>query len=72
MTSGAWQDGSVDIDGVTIRYRSRGDGPPIVFVHGVWVGGALWDDVADRLGDLRCILPTWPLGAHRDLRPTPT
>jgi pimeloyl-ACP methyl ester carboxylesterase len=75
MTSAAepddasWDSGSVELDGVTVRYRSRGQGPPIVFVHGVWVGGALWDDVAQQLPDHRCILPTWPLGAHRDPAP---
>jgi len=64
-----WEEGTVELDGVTVRYRTRGDGPPIVFVHGVWVGGSLWDDVADRLDGYRCILPTWPLGAHRDPAP---
>lgn len=64
-----WSEASVVLDGATVRYRSRGEGAPIVFVHGVWVGGALWDDVADRLPDHRCILPTWPLGAHRDPAP---
>jgi pimeloyl-ACP methyl ester carboxylesterase len=62
-------EGTVELDGVMVRYRSRGDGPPIVFVHGVWVGGSLWDDVAALLPHHRCILPTWPLGAHRDPAP---
>jgi pimeloyl-ACP methyl ester carboxylesterase len=69
MTQNPWEGGSVDLDGVTVRYRQRGDGHPIVFVHGVWVGGSLWDDVAAHLPDHRCILPTWPLGAHRDPAP---
>jgi pimeloyl-ACP methyl ester carboxylesterase len=35
-------------------------------VHGVYVTGALWDDVVHRLStDHRCIAPTWPFGAHR-------
>jgi pimeloyl-ACP methyl ester carboxylesterase len=34
-------------------------------VHGVYVTGAVWNDVAAELGDgFRCIAPTWPLGAH--------
>jgi pimeloyl-ACP methyl ester carboxylesterase len=66
MTDVAWDEGSVQLDGMSIRYRSRGDGPPIVFVHGVYVGGSLWSAVAERLPNNRCILPTWPLGAHRD------
>ncbi len=59
----------VEIDGATIRYRSIGDGPPIVFVHGVYVGGSLWNEVVDRLEGYRCIVPTWPLGAHADPAP---
>ena len=69
MPDRAWQEGTVELDGVAVRYRASGDGPPIVFVHGVWVGGSLWDDVAERLSGFRCILPTWPLGAHRDPAP---
>jgi pimeloyl-ACP methyl ester carboxylesterase len=50
----------------TIRYRELGEGEPIVFVHGYLVDGRLWDGVAERLADgHRCILPDWPLGAHR-------
>jgi pimeloyl-ACP methyl ester carboxylesterase len=50
----------------TIRYRERGSGEPIVFVHGVLVNGDLWRDVAPRLADrgYRCIVPDWPLGSH--------
>lgn len=62
-------DGSIDLDGATVRYRAHGDGPTVVFVHGVWVGGSVWDDVVDRLDGMRCIVPTWPLGAHSDPAP---
>jgi pimeloyl-ACP methyl ester carboxylesterase len=49
-----------------LRYREVGAGPPILFVHGLLVDGALWDPVAERLAsDFRCILPDWPLGSHR-------
>ncbi len=41
----------------------------MVFVHGVYVGGALWDELVGRLDGMRCIVPTWPLGAHRDPAP---
>ncbi|EUA30733.1 alpha/beta hydrolase family protein [Mycobacterium xenopi 4042] len=38
----------------------------MVFVHGVYVTGTLWDDVTHRLSDrYRCIAPTWPFGAQR-------
>ena len=47
-----------------------GNGPPVVFLHGVLMNGTLWNDVVDRLCDrYRCIVPELPLGAHR--RPMP-
>jgi pimeloyl-ACP methyl ester carboxylesterase len=49
-----------------IRYRERGEGKPIVFVHGYLVDGRLWDGTAERLSvQHRCITPDWPLGAHQ-------
>lgn len=60
---------TVDLDGATIRYRVTGDGPTVVFVHGVWVAGPVWDDVVERLDGMRCVVPTWPLGAHADPAP---
>ena len=54
----------------TIRYRDEGSGPPIVFVHGALVDGRLWEQVVERLGPARCVVPDLPLGAHRiALRP---
>jgi pimeloyl-ACP methyl ester carboxylesterase len=53
------------VDGLDIEYTDTGKGPPIVFVHGVYVTGALWNDVVAELGEgFRCLVPTWPLGAH--------
>jgi pimeloyl-ACP methyl ester carboxylesterase len=49
----------------TIRYRERGNGEPIVFVHGLLVNGDLWRKVVPALSkDFRCITPDWPLGSH--------
>jgi pimeloyl-ACP methyl ester carboxylesterase len=49
----------------TIRYRERGTGEPIVFVHGLLVNGDLWRKVVPELAkDYRCITPDWPLGSH--------
>jgi pimeloyl-ACP methyl ester carboxylesterase len=49
----------------TISYRERGEGPAIVFVHGVGVNGDLWRLVAPRLaGSFRCIAPDLPWGSH--------
>jgi pimeloyl-ACP methyl ester carboxylesterase len=48
-----------------IGYHERGQGPPLVFVHGVFANAALWSRVVPLLADrFRCIAPDWPLGAH--------
>jgi pimeloyl-ACP methyl ester carboxylesterase len=55
----------VRVDGLDIEYSDTGTGPIVVFVHGVYVTGAVWNDVVAELGEgFRCIAPTWPLGAH--------
>jgi pimeloyl-ACP methyl ester carboxylesterase len=55
----------VRVDGLDIAYTDTGQGPTVLFVHGVYVTGAVWNDVMAELGDgFRCIAPTWPLGAH--------
>jgi pimeloyl-ACP methyl ester carboxylesterase len=55
----------VRVDGLDVEYADTGTGPTILFVHGVYVAGAVWNDVVAELGDgFRCIVPTWPLGAH--------
>jgi pimeloyl-ACP methyl ester carboxylesterase len=55
----------VRVDGLDIEYTDTGTGPTVLFVHGVYVTGALWKDVIGELGDgFRTIAPTWPLGAH--------
>lgn len=62
---------TVDIDAGTIHYDTAGppEGRPVLFVHGYAMGSSLWGPVSTRLAarNLRCIAPTWPLGAH----PTP-
>jgi pimeloyl-ACP methyl ester carboxylesterase len=55
----------VRVDGLDVEYAETGTGPTILFVHGVYVTGAVWNDVVAELGDgFRCVAPTWPLGAH--------
>lgn len=49
-----------------IEYRVTGQGPTIVFLHGIIANGDVWRAVvADLSRDHRCIVPDWPLGAHR-------
>ncbi len=65
---------TIDINAGTIHYEATGpeNGRPVVFVHGYMMGGELWRQVSPRLArlGLRCIAPTWPLGAHpQPLRP---
>lgn len=53
------------VDGAVIDYEDTGAGPVVMFVHGVYVTGAIWHRVVAAIGDrARCIAPTWPLGAH--------
>ncbi len=57
---------SIVLEGRTILYDVVGDGPPVVFVHGVWATGGVWNPVVERLATrFRCIVPTLPLGVHR-------
>ena len=55
----------VELSAGPLHYRAIGEGPPIVFVHGVFVNGDLWRGVVARLASrYRCITPDWPLGSH--------
>ena len=62
---------SIDLPIGPVDYRVVGPadaGTPVaVFVHGFLVNATLWDPVAEKLAadGIRCILPDWPLGAHR-------
>jgi pimeloyl-ACP methyl ester carboxylesterase len=62
---------TIDLPVGPLDYRDLGprdtDTPVAVFVHGVLVNSTVWDPVAEKLAadGVRCILPDWPLGAHR-------
>ena len=65
---------TVDLDSGRIHYEEAGPrgGRPVVCVHGYLMGGSLFADLARRLAaeGIRCITPTWPLGAHTEaMRP---
>ncbi len=49
----------------TLRYRERGSGRAIVFIHGLLVNGDLWRKVVPAIAaNHRCIVPDLPLGSH--------
>jgi pimeloyl-ACP methyl ester carboxylesterase len=58
--------GEVAVSGGTIRYRERGEGAPVLFLHGVLVNGDLWRGVVPRVAQagFRCVTPDLPLGSH--------
>jgi pimeloyl-ACP methyl ester carboxylesterase len=50
----------------TIHYRDAGEGPPVVFLHGLLVDGEVWRKVTPLLqGAARTVVPDLPLGSHR-------
>ncbi|MET7934963.1 alpha/beta hydrolase [Streptomyces sp. NPDC005322] len=57
----------VELSAGTIEYEDTGgDGPVAVLLHGVAMDGSLWRDVVAALRpDIRCVVPTLPLGGHR-------
>lgn len=57
----------VELAAGTIEYEDTGgDGPVLVLLGGVTIGGSVWDPVTtDLRKDHRVIVPTLPLGAHR-------
>lgn len=48
VTSTAIAD-SLEIDGRFVDFRSEGDGPPVVFVHGAISDRRVWDSVIDKV-----------------------
>jgi pimeloyl-ACP methyl ester carboxylesterase len=49
----------------TVRYCDRGNGPTLVFIHGLLANSLLWSRVIPRLdSQFRCLAPDLPLGAH--------
>src|SRR5262249_17805562 len=50
-----------------IEYEDTGGtGPVVVLLHGLAMDGSLWRKVVQELRQgLRCVVPTMPLGSHR-------
>lgn len=56
---------SVDVASGPIAYQDTGgDGPTLVFGHGLLMDGRQWRKVIPLLPGYRCITPTLPMGAH--------
>jgi pimeloyl-ACP methyl ester carboxylesterase len=57
----------VEVSAGTIEYEDTGgEGPILFFVNGLAMSGSVWRHVvADLVTDHRCVVPTFPLGAHR-------
>jgi pimeloyl-ACP methyl ester carboxylesterase len=64
----------IELSAGTIEYEDTGgDGPVLVLLHGLMMDSSLWDEpVAQLSADHRCVVPTLPLGAHRQAMPTET
>src|SRR5687768_1186627 len=61
---------TVDTDLGEIGYAEIGEGPPAVFVHGLFVSSFMWRDVIEALaGERRCI--AYDLPAHGFSPPQP-
>jgi pimeloyl-ACP methyl ester carboxylesterase len=62
---------TVELPQGIIHYSDRGQGPVLLFIHGLLVNGQLWRDVVPLLTDkFRCIVPDLPLGSHPEpMRP---
>ena len=49
-----------------LAYYDRGEGEPIVFLHGLVANPLIWRKVVpDLAGSYRCIVPELPLGSHQ-------
>ncbi|MFD3704367.1 alpha/beta fold hydrolase [Nocardia sp. NPDC058658] len=56
---------TVELAAGRIHYRERGDGPPVVLLHGLLMNHTVWDTIIDDLPTgFRYVLPDLPLGAH--------
>src|SRR4051794_9467719 len=51
-------------------YDTGGSGPCVVLLHGVLMNETVWREVVGGLRDnVRCVVPTLPLGSHREAMP---
>jgi pimeloyl-ACP methyl ester carboxylesterase len=71
MSAADSDDVVVEVAGVPITVQRRGSGPDVLFIHGFYINGTVWDDVVATLEDsVTCWIPTLPLGGHASPLPT--
>jgi pimeloyl-ACP methyl ester carboxylesterase len=58
---------TVELPQGTVAYRDEGEGPVLLFSHGIFVDSSLWDGLVERLvpAGFRCVRPETPMGCHR-------
>ena len=56
---------TLELDGGRLHAHVSGEGPPVVFVHGVLVNANLWRGVVARLDGFTRVALDMPLGSHR-------
>lgn len=57
---------TLELDGGSLDYFERGEGPTLLFSHGWLANANLWRKVVDRLhAEFRCLVLDLPLGSHR-------
>ncbi len=67
MMTGVSQTRKVQLSQGTVQYLDSGDGPTLLFIHGLLVNGEMWRKVYRPLSaHFRCIVPTLPLGGHTE------
>jgi len=55
---------TLELDGGRLRAHVTGEGPPVVFVHGLLVNANLWRGVVPRLDGFTRVALDMPLGSH--------
>ena len=60
---------TLELDGGRLSVHVTGDGPPIVFVHGLLVNANLWREVVAALDGFTRVAIDMPLGSHREPMP---
>lgn len=61
--------GFIETSGQRVRYRVRGDGPPLLMIHGIGAPLELWRPLESKLGDFQTITVDPPGSGHSSTPP---